>query len=312
MMNAEQTATLDQVDAGPARPVGRRVQWMGAVLLALMMLSWSSGFVGYRYAAEGSGVMLVTFWRFVVAALLILPFVARTLPGISWREVRQHIVVGLLGIAGFIALIASSIQLGVAPGTSSLIANLLPLSIVLMAGFIPGQRTQGRQWFGVALCIAGMLIASAVSVEISRASVWAYSLPALAVLSLTAATLYQKRAAPDSVPAMTALFIQICATLPVFAGLALLEGSIVPVMTLRFGFSVLWLVVFATLGGYGFYWLCLQRFSMQSVSGALFLTPPVTMIWASVQFGDPLSGSALLGVALTLLGLPFLRRRDQA
>lgn len=307
-MNGQTAETVDATSPSPALPVSGS-RWVSGVLLGAMVLSWSSGFIGYRYASEHSGVMLVTFWRFVLAALLLFPWVSGSLRHLSWGIVRQQALVGLLAIAGFIAAIALSIELGVAPGTSSLIANLLPLGIVLSAGFIPGQRTRGWQWFGVALCIAGMLVASAASVEISDAPIWAYGLPALAVISLTAATIYQKKSAPVSVPAMTSLFIQICAALPVFAVLSMLEGSTAPVLTTGFGAAVLWLVVCSTLGGYGFYWLCLRRFNVQSVSGALFLTPPATMIWAYVQFGDPLSGGAMVGVALTLVGLPFLRKR---
>jgi drug/metabolite transporter (DMT)-like permease len=307
-MSGQTVDTIDMTSTSPALPV-RGSRWVSGVLLGAMVLSWSSGFIGYRYASEHSGVMLVTFWRFVLAALLLLPWVLGSLRQLSWAIVRQQTLVGLFAIAGFIAAIALSIELGVAPGTSSLIANLLPLSIVLSAGLIPGQRTRGWQWVGVALCIAGMLIASAASVEFSDAPRWAYGLPALAVLSLTAATIYQKKSPPVTVPAMTSLFIQICAALPVFAVLSMLEGSTAPVPSIGFGAAVLWLVICSTLGGYGFYWLCLQRFNVQSVSGALFLTPPATMVWAYAQFGDPLSGGAMAGVALTLVGLPFLRKR---
>ncbi|WP_241152864.1 DMT family transporter [Pseudomonas viridiflava] len=307
-MNGQTVEMSTQTSQQQVRPVSGS-RWVSVLLLAAMVLSWSSGFIGYRYASEHSGVMLVTFWRFVLMALLLCPLVLGSLRQLNWHVVRQQMLVGLFGIAGFISAIALSIELGVAPGTSSLIANLLPLSIVLSAGLIPGQRTRGRQWVGVALCIAGMLIASAASIELSSAPAWAYGLPALAVLSLTAATIYQKKSAAVPVPAFTALFIQAVATLPVFAALAMWEGSIVPVMVSDFGLAVLWLVIFATLGGYGFYWLCVQRFNVQTVSGALFLTPPATMLWAFLQFDDPLHGAALLGVALTLIGLPFLRRR---
>jgi drug/metabolite transporter (DMT)-like permease len=308
-MNGHSAENIDQPSKPGTFSAVRWGRWVNPLLLAAMVLSWSSGFIGYRYASEHSGVMLVTFWRFILAVLLLLPLVAQSLFRLGWAAVRQQLLVGLFGIAGFIAPIALSIGLGVAPGTSSLVANLLPLSIVLSASLVPGQRTRGWQWLGVGLCVAGMLVASAASVELSQAPWWAYGLPVLAVLSLTAATIYQKKSAPAAVPAMTALFIQICATLPVFAALAWLEGSLLPVVAAGFGFAVLWLVVFGTLGGYGFYWLCLQRFNVQSVSGALFLTPPATMFWAYLQFGDPLSSGALAGVALTLIGLPFLRRQ---
>jgi drug/metabolite transporter (DMT)-like permease len=153
-----------------------------------------------------------------------------------------------------------------------------------------------------------MLLASGSSLEFSRASIWAYLLPLLGVVSLAMATIYQKQSRHPPLPALPALFIQVCATLPVFALLGWQEGSLQPVMAVDFGFGVVWLVVMSTLGGYGFYWLCLRRFTLQNISGALFLTPPVTMLWAYLQFDDPLAVSALLGVALTLAGLPFLRR----
>lgn len=280
----------------------------GPLLLAAMVVSWSSGFIGYRYVADQGGVDLATFWRFVLAAGLLLPFAFRSLVQLPKREILRQTVVGVFAFAGFIAPISRAIEYGVAPASASVIANLLPVSIVLMAGFVPGQRTRGWQWAGLLLCVGGMLIASAASIGFERASGWACALPLLAVLCLAGVTLYQKRAPVAPMPALTALFLQVCGTLPVFAGLALFEGSLRPPATPGFVFGVVWLAVCATLGGYGFYWLALQRFSLQRISGALFLTPPVTMLWAWLQFDDSLPGAALLGVLLTLTGLPLLGR----
>lgn len=51
-----------------------RPRLIAAVLLGALAISWSSGFMGYRYAAEHSGVMLASFWRFVLAALVLAPW----------------------------------------------------------------------------------------------------------------------------------------------------------------------------------------------------------------------------------------------
>ncbi|HGM5552470.1 TPA: DMT family transporter [Pseudomonas putida] len=277
-------------------------------LLMAMVISWSSGFIGYRYVADQGSVYLASLWRFVLAALLLLPFAWAGLRGLRGKGMWHQALLGLLAMGGYIGPIAASIQLGVTPGTASLFANLLPLTIVLLAGSVPGQRTRGWQWLGLALCVIGMLLASAASVEWASAGLWAYCLPLLAVLSLAAATLLEKARPGVAMPATTALFIQVCAVIPVFALLAGLEGELRPPISADFVSGVLWLVIFSTFGGYGFYWLCLQRFSMQRISGALFLTPPVTLLWAWMQFGDPLSASALLGIGLTLVGLPLLGR----
>jgi drug/metabolite transporter (DMT)-like permease len=295
--------------AEKALPRSTTTRLIGLLLLLAMVVSWSSGFIGYRYAAEQGGVFLATFWRFVLAALVLLPFTLQQLRQLRWGDVLRQSLMGVFAIAGYIAPIARSIELGVSPGTSSVIANLLPVSIVLLAGFVPGQRTRGWQWLGLILCVVGMLVASASSIEPGTASAWAFALPLLAVLSLACATLYQKRAPVARMSGLTALFIQVCATIPIFAVLAFYEGGLQPVAAKGFAFGVVWLTIFGTMGGYGFYWLCLQRFSMQHISGALFLTPPVTMFWGWLQFGDALPGIALIGVLLTLLGLPLLSRK---
>lgn len=284
-----------------------RLSLLGSGLLLLaMVVSWSSGFIGYRYVADQGSVYLASLWRFILAAAVLLPFAWTGLRTVRGRDVAHQGLLGLFAIGGYIGPIAGSIQLGVAPGTASLIANLLPLTMVVLAGSVPGQRTHGWQWLGLMLCLSGMLVASGVSVEWGAADLWIYSLPLLAVLSLAAATLYQKAMPGAPMSAPTALFIQVCAVVPVFAVLAGLEGQIRPTVSAGFAGGVVWLVFFATLGGYGFYWLCLQRFSIQRISGALFLTPPVTMMWAWLQFGDPLTINAMTGVGLTLLGLPLL------
>lgn len=301
--------TAQGIACETATPRGMTTRLIGPLLLLGMVISWSAGFIGYRYAAEQGGVFLATFWRFVLAALVLLPFAFRQLRQLRWSDVLRQSLMGLFAIAGYIGPIARSIELGVSPGTSSVLANLLPVTIVLLAGFVPGQRTRGWQWLGLFLCVAGMLVASASSIEPGTASTWAFALPLLAVLSLACATLYQKRAPVARMSGLTALFIQVCATIPVFAVLALHEGGLQPIAEKGFAFGVVWLTIFATMGGYGFYWLCLQRFSMQHISGALFLTPPMTMVWGWLQFGDPLPGVALLGVLLTLIGLPLLSRR---
>ncbi|VVM41606.1 hypothetical protein PS662_00322 [Pseudomonas fluorescens] len=281
-----------------------------AFLLFAMVLSWSSGFIGYRYVADQGSVYLASLWRFILAAAVLLPFAWAGLRQVRRRDALHQGLLGLFAIAGYIGPIAGAIQLGMTPGTASLIANLLPLTIVVMAAAVPGQRTRGWQWLGLAVCLTGMLVASDASVEWAATDILVYSLPLLAVLSLAAATLYEKAAPGAPMPAPAALFIQVCAVIPVFAGLAFLEGGIRPIFSTGFAGGVVWLVMFSTLGGYGFYWLCLQRFSIQRISGALFLTPPVTMMWAWLQFGDPLTLKAMAGVGLILLGLPLLGIRQ--
>lgn len=284
--------------------------WLiGGSLLTAMVVSWSSGFIGYRYAADQSGVMLATFWRFVLAAVVLLPWGWSALRSMSGRAIAGQAWVGVFAIAGFITPIAKAIEWGLAPGVTALIANLLPVAIVTLSLWAPEQRTTLRQAGGFAICMAGMVVASVPDLQGQGSAYWLYLLPVLGVVSLAGSSLFQRSTSTANVPAIGGLFIQICATLPVFALLAWQEGTLSPVASAGFLTGVGWLAVFSTLGGYGFYWICLQRYSVQTVSAAMFLTPLVTLVWASIQFGEAMTGWAVVGSAITLAGVTVLAAR---
>lgn len=280
----------------------RHPRLIAGLLLGTMVVSWSSGFIGYRYAADQGGVMLASFWRFTLAALILLPWGWSALRSLGLKQVLGQAWVGVFAIAGFLTPIAKAIEWGLAPGIAALISNLLPVAIITLS-LLSGQRTSIRQSAGLAVCFTGMLISSLAGVQAQGAEYWLYLLPVIGVLSLAGSSLFQRGAGETPVPAFGGLFIQICATLPVFAFLAWHEGSLAPVLSQGFVVGVGWLMLFSTLGGYGFYWLCLRRFSMATVSAALFLTPLVTLAWGSVQFGESLTPWAITGSAITVLGV---------
>jgi drug/metabolite transporter (DMT)-like permease len=274
-----------------------------AVLLGAMAVSWSSGFIGYRYAADHSGVMLASFWRFLLAALVLLPWGVRTIRTLGARRVLGQALIGVFAIAGFLVPISKAIEWGLAPGTAALIANLLPVVIVSLAMFVPGQRASASQLGGLAVCLAGMLVSGLADLQAQSAAYWLVALPVVGVLSLAVSSVCQQRLGGADASAFGALFIQICAALPIFGVLAAHEDTLLPSLTPPFLFGVGWLVVFSTLGGYGFYWLCLRRYSMQAVSAALFLSPVVTLAWASLSFDAPMTGWGIAGATITVLGV---------
>jgi drug/metabolite transporter (DMT)-like permease len=288
-----------------------RPQLIAVLLLGVMAVSWSSGFIGYRYAADQGGVMLASFWRFLLAALILLPWGLNAIRMLGWRQTVRQSWVGVFAIAGFLTPIAKAIEWGLAPGLAAVIANLLPVAIVGLAVRLPDQQTSQRQLAGLAVCLAGMLVSSFSDVMAQEGRYWLCLLPVLGVLSLAISSMGQRGEQQTAVPALGVLFIQATATLPIFALLAWQEGSLAPVFTSGFISGVGWLALVSTLGGYGFYWICLRRYSMQTVSAALFLTPLITMLWASIQFDEPLTHWGLAGSTLTLAGVWFFATRKR-
>jgi drug/metabolite transporter (DMT)-like permease len=49
--------------------------------------------------------------------------------------------------------------------------------------------------------------------------------------------------------------------------------------------------------------MSLRLYTAAQVSSAIYLSPPVTMLWAWLMFAEPLSTAMFLGLAVTLFGV---------
>ncbi|MFH3013972.1 hypothetical protein [Serratia marcescens] len=54
----------------PSSHCGKAALWLAAAEV-LLIVAWSSGFVGIRFAADYAPVLLVAFWRSVVVAFAL-------------------------------------------------------------------------------------------------------------------------------------------------------------------------------------------------------------------------------------------------
>ena len=279
-------------------------------LEAAMVIAWSSGFIGSKLSAATPGVFLVLFWRFFLAAVALAPFVLLALKrGMTARQLANQAIIGLLALLVYLAAGLKAIELGVPLGLAALIAALQPLATAALAGPLLGERAGGRQWLGLGLGFAG--VALAVGGTADTAPSWAYGLCLLGMVGLVLATLFAK-AREDGTAILPALGIQSTVAAFGFFILTLAEGQLRPPMTADFALAVAWFIVFSTLGGYGLYWICLKRSTATRVASLIYLTPPVTMIWAWAMFDEALTAGGLAGFALCLLGVALARQRPAA
>ena len=128
----------------------------------------------------------------------------------------------------------------------------------------------------------------------------------LALLSITAGTLYQKRyVRPCDV--RTANAVQLMAALLVTAPLAWLEPESMRWNTELAG-AMAWSVLGLTLGGSSLLYMLIQRGAAASVSSLMYLVPPCTALIAWVLFDEPITATTLVGTALTAVGVSLVVR----
>jgi len=133
--------------------------WTANGALLLCAFFWGTGFVAQRLAAQQMGDTPFTFnaARFLIGALLLLPFVIRRPALRQWSTWRGG------AIAGVAMVIAASLQqkamATVAPGTAGFITGTYVVWTPIL-GLALGMRVFGRVWIGALLCLAGLWVMS--------------------------------------------------------------------------------------------------------------------------------------------------------
>ena len=287
-----------------------RLVW--PTMATALVVSWSSGFVGIRYASENADVMLVLFWRTLMSGLILLPFALLIGPRISARAVVQQMVFGVATMFLYLGGFALAIGQRVPTGLVALISDLVPLAIAVLSQPVLGHRLTGRQWIGTALGVTGVLIVSLDSLSLGTAPAWAYLLTVASMMVLALATVVQKRMGTINMPIHQSLCIQCLTAAVLFAACAGWNGGLMPPLDARFGFGIAWLVLFSTFFCYGVYYGSLRLYSATQVSSVIYLSPPVTMLWAWAIFGERLTTAMFLGLAVTLVGVWLTSSRGAA
>lgn len=307
-----------------SRPIGISVPSGGLVsagLAVLFVVCWSSGFVGAKLGTGEAAPTTLLMWRALPAALLLVPLAwwlerrrrTETGVGLSRRAVGVHVVVGVLSQTCYLLTVYGAIDLGVSSGTTALVDGVQPLVAAVLVGPLLGAAVSGRQWAGLVLGLAGVLLVSWADFTAGAGDVpvWAYAVPLGGMLALLASTIVERRAALAT-PPLTALAVHATTSAGLLTAAAVLTGTAVPPASRDFWVATGWLVVLATLGGYGLYWLLVERIGVVPVNSLMFLVAPVTSVWGAVMFGEPLTGVTVAGLALTLVAAATAtgRRRE--
>lgn len=273
------------------------------LLATALVIAWSSGFVGIRYASEDAPVLMVLLWRTLVSGVLLLPFALTIGPRITARGLAHQMMLGVLGMFLYLAGFALAIEQGVPTGLVALIADLVPLAIAALSQPVLGERLSRRAWIGTGIGVAGVVIVSAESVSLGSAPLMSYVLPVAGMLLFAVGTVLQKRLGAIHMPIHQSLCIQCLTAAVLFAVVGAFDGGVVPPMTAHFALGTLWLVFLSTFFGYSVYYISLRLYPAAQVASVVYLSPPVTMIWAWAMFGEPLTVAMFGGLAVTFVGV---------
>ncbi|MFZ2908266.1 MAG: DMT family transporter [Candidatus Desulfobacillus denitrificans] len=139
------------------QPSSRAVAYL---LLTLTVLFWSGNWVVGRWIRGDVPPIALSFWRWVIAFLCLLPWAWPHLRA-QWREVLAHWkVLAMLGLFGGACHNALTYT-GLAHTTATngvLLASATPIMIIGLSWALFGKRLRMPEWLGVALSFSGVLV----------------------------------------------------------------------------------------------------------------------------------------------------------
>jgi drug/metabolite transporter (DMT)-like permease len=287
-----------------------RGAWLRAMPVVFVLI-WSTGFIVARYGMPYAPPMTFLAMRYALSIACFLPWIwLAKVAGPSSRAQWLHLALtGVLVHAGYLGGVWAAVKLGMGSGLSSLIVGLQPVLTALWLSSMGGRVTP-RQWGGLLLGFTGLMLVVSAKLGHGEVSAQNLSFAVLALLCITAGTLYQKRfVAPCDV--RTANTVQLAAALLVTLPLAWLEPEAMQ-WNAQLGWAMAWSVVGLTLGGSSLLYLLIQRGAATSVTSLLYLVPPCTALMAWVLFNEAITVATVGGTALAALGVYLVVRAPVA
>jgi len=276
----------------------------------IFVLLWSTGFIGAKYALPYIEPFNLLFIRMllnlVVFAVLIYLWKARRLTPV---QIAHQMIVGLLVHVGYLGGVFAAIKLQMPAGVTSLLVGLQPLLTALLVLLGGNKNMRPLQWSGLLLGIIGIVLVLHGNGKLGllEFSFWPFFAVLVALISISVGTLYQKRYGAGA-DLLTSTFYQYISSAVVMGLLTWQFESGTVDWQWPLILSLSWLVLGLSVVAILLLLLMIREGEASRVSAYFYLVPPATAFEAWLLFGETFSLEALLGVAITVLGVYLVLR----
>lgn len=286
--------------------------WLSPVPLFFVFL-WSTGFIVAKLGLPYAPPLTFLILRCLGALAVLLPMVLLFRAPWPRGQILHVAVAGLLLQAGYLGGVWAAIKLGMPAGLTALIVGMQPILTAACAPLI-GERVRPRQWLGLVLGLSGVGLVVYAKLHLAGLSAAGILLCVFALVCITAGTMYQKRWCP-SFDLRTGTVIQFGATVVVLLPLAVWFEGLDPAFSSvswsrDFIVAWLWSIFALSIGAIFLLFTLIRRSQATEVTSLLYLTPPTTAIMAWLLFGEAFSPLALAGMAVAVLGVAFVVKKQ--
>lgn len=278
-------------------------------LLAMTVLFWAGNFVAARAIHADFPPLTLSFTRWTLALLLILPFV---LPRI-WRKrqvIRDHlgilVLLGIIGVASFNSLIYVGVQTTQA-SNATLMQSAIPIMILVISSLFLKEQVAGRQWLGVFISLAGVVVLvargsldSLLKLSFNQGDLWIFG--AVTCWSVYSVMLRWK---PEALDGFTFFGFTVMVAVAVLMPLAALEYSAGarPVIKPETVSAALYMAICPSILSYIFWNRGVAQLGAATAGLFIHLMTPFGLILSVVFLNEQVETFHFIGISLIFSGI---------
>ncbi len=284
------------------------------VAVGTTLVLWASAFVAIRHLGDYFGPGSMTLGRMAVGSLCLTTYVAWTrsrgapLPRPARRDWGPLVVIGVLWYAVYMIALNAG-ELRVDAGTASMLVQISPILVSLLAAAFLGERFTPWLVVGMTLGFAGVVVIALASEGDGKGGDLVGGMLCVVAAAAYAVSLVLQKPLSARLPALEitwlACTIGAVVCLP-FAGQLAGELKDAPAS------AVWWLIylgVFPTAIAFTTYGFALKHMAASQLGVTTYLVPVITIVLALAFLGEVPPALAFVGGALALAGVAVTRRR---
>ncbi|WP_440996237.1 DMT family transporter [Arhodomonas sp. SL1] len=284
-----------------------RARLVALLALCATAVFWASAFPAAKATLSYYTPMETVFLRLTVAALCFaVVLIPRGVAALrSWRRLPRVVVLGLIGVFGYQALLATG-QTSITASAAGLVITAVPVFTALLGAAVAGERLRAPAWVGLALGATGVTVITA-NEGLDLGSIRGVGLIIIAAAVTAVYFVYQKPVLRHERPTVFlawAVWASLLASSPAAFGI----WDRIAAAPLEATLAGVYLGIFPMAAGYGLYTFALSRLPASVASSFIYLQPPISVLIAWLWLDEQPNALIFAGGALALIGVALVTR----
>jgi drug/metabolite transporter (DMT)-like permease len=280
---------------------------MTLMLFVATVLIWGTTWIAISFQLGPVPVLASVFYRFALAAVLMLPALALTgrLTAVPWRQHRFIVLQGIcLFSLNFICFYNATRF--IPSGLVSVIFSLATIYNAVNARLIFGDTIRPRALLATGLGAAGLGLLFApdlIGHQVNGDTLRGIGLAALGTLFFSLGNMVSRRNSAAGIPPLTANAWGMGYGALILLAIVVVTGTpLPPPPDLRYWGALAYLSVFGSIVGFTTYLMLVARIGTGRAAYATVMFPVIALIASSLYEGFVWTPLALAGLGLTLAG----------